>query len=119
MSSINETNYNQDLTVRVFDRFYEYEANIPTNEYDLVNSFFLANMKSRAAAGNMTVSLFRVAEQTKIPALTLLQGFQGTNGINLTANLAYYLNLIRDRAALLGVGVPVQSNFYAARNVIQ
>ena len=119
MSTVNATNYNQDLTVRVFDRFYEYEANIPVNEYDLVHSFFLSNMSSRTAAGNFTVSLFRVSEATKIPALTLLEGFQGQAGINLTANLAYYLNLIRNRATLLGVGVPVQPNFYAARNITQ
>lgn len=119
MSTINAVNYNQDLTVRVFDRFYEYEANVPANEYDLVHSFFLANMQSRTAAGNFTVSLFRVAQETKIPALTLLQGFQGQTGINLTANLAYYLNLIRNRATLLGVGVPVQPNYYAARNITQ
>lgn len=119
MSTVNATNYNQDLTVRVFDRFYAYEADIPVSEYDVVHSYFLANMKSRTAAGNFTVTLFRVAQETKIPALTLLQGFQGDTGINLTANLAYYLNLVRNRATLLGVGIPVQANFYTARNVIQ
>lgn len=119
MSTVNATNYNQDLTVRVFDRFYSYEADIPVNEYDIVHSFFLANMASKTAADNFTVSLFRIAQETKIPALTLLQGFQGSTGIALDANLAYYLNLIRNRATLLGIGVPVQSNFYAARNVIQ
>jgi hypothetical protein len=119
MSTVNSTNYNQDLTVRVFDRFYEYEANIPVNEYDVVHSFFLSNMKTPTAAGNFTVTLFRVSQDTGIPALTLLQGFQGQAGVNLTANLAYYLNLIRNRATLLGVGVPVQANFYAARNVTQ
>lgn len=119
MSTVNNTNYNQDLTVRVFDRFYDYDTQIPANEYDVVHSFFLANMKSRTAAGNFTVSLFRVAQETNIPAMTLLQGFQGQTGINLTANLAYYLNLIRNRATLLGVGVAVQPNFYAIRNVVQ
>lgn len=119
MSTVNAVNYNQDLTVRVFDRFYEYEADIPVNEYDVVHSFFLANMANRAAAGNFTVTLFRVAQDTGIPALTLLQGFQGQSGLNLTANLAYYLNLIRNRATLLGVGVPTQPNYYAARNVTQ
>jgi hypothetical protein len=119
MSSINDTNYNKDLTVRVFDQFYNYDTSVPADEYDLVHSFFLANTQSRVSAGNLTVSLFRVAHETKIPVMTLLQGFQGQGGLNLTANLAYYLNLVRDRAALIGVGVPVQANFYAARNILQ
>jgi pyruvate/2-oxoacid:ferredoxin oxidoreductase alpha subunit len=74
---------------------------------------------NKQAAGNFTVSLFRVAEETKIPALTLLQQFTGETGINLDVSLAYYLNQIRSKATLLGVSTPVTPNFYAARNVVQ
>jgi len=120
MSSINYTNYNIDQTVRVFDSFYDYDVNVPAAEYDLVYSFFLRSMSDRTAAGNFTVSLFRVAQNTGIPALTLLQEFeQGTTGMSLNISLAYYLNTIRSRATLLGVGAAVQPNFYAARNVLQ
>lgn len=128
MSSINYTNYNIDQTVRVFDSFYEYDVQVPAAEFDLVHSFFLREMSDRTAAGNFTVSLFRVAETTKIPVLTLLQQFEEgltgigpgqLSGMGLNASMAYYLNSIRSRASLLGVGVPVQPNFYAARAVIQ
>jgi hypothetical protein len=110
MASINYENTNLDQTVRVFDAFYE---------YDVVNSYFKSIMTTRLAADNFTVSLFKVAEDTGVPALTLLQGFEGTAGMNLNVTLAYYLNSIRNRATLLGVGVPVTANFYAARNVVQ
>lgn len=119
MSTVNYTNYNQDQTVRVFDRFYDYDVNVPADEYDIVHSYFVQQMGNKQAAGNFTVSLFRVAQDTKIPALTLLKEFQGTNGVNLNVTLAYYLNQIRSRATLLGVSNPVVPNFYAARNVIQ
>jgi hypothetical protein len=119
MSSINTTNYNLDQTVRVYDSFYEYDVNIPAAEYDIVYSYFRREMTTAQAAGNFTVSLFRVAQETGVPALTLLKEFQGKTGINLNVQLAYYLNSIRNKATLLGVGVPVQSNFYAARLVVQ
>ena len=119
MSSINTTNYNIDQTVRVFDSFYEYDVNVPAAEYDIVYSYFRREMTTTVAAGNFTVSLFRVAEETGIPALDLLQQFQGQNGVNLNVQLAYLLNSIRNKATLLGVGVPVTPNFYAARNVVQ
>lgn len=119
MTTVNYTNYNQDLTVRVFDRFYDYDVNVPADEYDIVYSYFLTQMKTKQAAGNFAVSLFRVSEETKIPALTLLEQFQGNTGVNLDVNLAYYLNQIRSKATLLGVSVPVTPNFYAARNVVQ
>jgi hypothetical protein len=124
MSSINYTNYNIDQTVRVFDSFYEYDVDVPAAEYDIVNSYFKSVMASKQAADNFTVSLFQVAENTGVPALTLLQSFQDSGGnvgntMNLDVNMAYYLNSIRNRATLLGIGVPVTPNFYAARNVVQ
>jgi hypothetical protein len=48
-----------------------------------------------------------------------LDEFKGQNGINLSASLAYYLNSIRSRATLLGVGAAVTPNFYQARNVLK
>jgi hypothetical protein len=118
MSTVNYANYKKDLTVRVFDNFYNYDTNVPADEYDIVYSYF-ASVMPRKAAGNFTVSLFRVAEDTNIPALTLLQSMQGQTGLNLNANLAYYLNMIRSRATLLGVNASSTPNQYAARLVLQ
>ena len=118
-STVNYTNTNIDLTVRVFDDFYNYDVNVPANEYDVVHSYFLSVMTSRQAADNFTVSVFRVAEMTNIPVLTLLKEFQGQTGTSLSVSLAYYLNNIRSRATLLGVSAPVAPNYYAARNVVQ
>ena len=118
MPTVNYANTNLDQTVRIFDNFYRYDVQVPAAEYDIVYSYFRANMKDARAAGNFTVSLFQVAQETKIPPLTLLQEFNGVTGVNLNASLAYYLNQIRSRATLLGVGVAVVPNTYAARNVL-
>jgi len=118
MSTINYANPKTDLTVRVFDSFYDYDVDVPAAEYDIVYSYFITQMTSRQAAGNFTVSLFRVAQDTGIPALTLLKEMQGNNGVSLNVNMAYYLNQIRSRATLLGVGAQVVPNFYQARNIL-
>jgi hypothetical protein len=118
MSTVNYANPNTDLTVRVFDSFYDYAVDVPVNEYDIVHSYFLSQMTSRIAAGNFTISLFRVADSTGIPVLTLLQEMQGNNGVNINVNMAYYLNQIRSRATLLGVGAAVTPNYYQARNIL-
>lgn len=118
-TTINATNYNLDQTVRVFDSFYEYDVPVPAAEYDIVYSYFRKEMATARIAANFTVSLFRVASETGIPALDLLEEFKAPQGVNLNVQLAYYLNSIRNRATLLGVGTPVQSNRYAARLVVQ
>lgn len=117
--SVNYTNLNIDQTVRVYDRFYQFEANVPAAEYDIVNSYFRQTMKNAEVAGNFTVSLFQVAEQTNIPVLTLLDNLKGQTGLELTINMAYYLNNVRSRATLLGVNSQPVPNFYAARAVLQ
>lgn len=117
--TVNYTNPNLDLTVRVFDQFYKYDANVPAAEYDIVNSFFRKEMGDARVAGNFTASLFQVAEETNIPVLTLLDTFKGKSGLDLTVSMAYYLNNIRSRATLLGVNAQVVPNYYAARTILQ
>jgi hypothetical protein len=119
MSSVNFANPRIDQTVKVFDDFYRYEVTVSATEYDIVYSFFRDAMQNEQSAGYYAVSLFKVAEETGIPALTLLEGFQGVDSVRLNANLAYYLNQIRSRATLLGVSVAVIPNAYAARLVVQ
>ena len=89
MSTVNYANPNKDLTVRVFDNFYNYDVNVPADEYDIVYSYFRSVMSTTRAAGNFAVSLFRVAQDTNVPALTLLDAMKGQTGITLTASLAY------------------------------
>lgn len=118
MNTVNAINYNLDQTVRIYDQFYDYDVNVPAADYDLVFSYFKSVM-NRTAASNFTAALFKVAQETNIAPIDLLDQFKGKTGVDLTVNLAYYLNQIRSRATLLGVGVPVRPNFYVARNVLQ
>jgi hypothetical protein len=117
VSSVNAINTKTDLTVQIFDRFYGYEQQVPVGEYDAVNSYFRSVFRSVEAAGNFTVNVFRVSQQSGIPVMTLLQQFQGQSAPQVTLTLAYYLNGIRSSSTLLGVNTPTQPNFYIARNI--
>ena len=117
MASVNAVNTKTDLTVQIFDRFYGYQQQVPVDAYDAVLSYFKSVFGSREAAGNFTVSVFRISHATNIPVMTLLQQFQGQSAPEITLTLAYYLNSIRSRSTLLGLNVPTQPNFYVARNI--
>ena len=119
MSTINEVNPKIDQTVQIFDQFYNYSANVPAMEYDIVLSFFRSVFTTTLAAENFTTALFRVAEESDTPVLTLLQSMEGQNSVQLTITMAYYLNGLRSPATLLGVLTPTTPNFYTARNVRQ
>ena len=117
MASVNAVNNKTDLTIQIFDRFYGYQQQVPVDAYDAVLSYFKSVFGSREAAGNFTVSVFRISHATNIPVMTLLQQFQGQSAPEITLTLAYYLNSIRSRSTLLGLNVPTQPNFYVARNI--
>jgi hypothetical protein len=118
MSSVNAINPNVDLTVRIFDEFYNFGLEVDTNDYDAVNSFFESVFVDKEAAQNLTVTFFRIAKETNTSVLTLLEQVQGQTAIEVTATLAYYLNGLRSPSTLLGVNVPVTPNYYTARNVV-
>jgi len=117
MASVNYTNRQLDLTVRIFDEFYGFEMAVDAAEWDIVNSYFVSIYTTREAAGNFSVSLFRIAIQNNLPVLDLLSQLQTVNGAELNAVLTYYANSIRSASTLLGVASPTQANFYVARNV--
>jgi len=117
MGSVNAINNKTDLTVQIFDRFYGYQQQVPVDAYDAVLSYFKSVFGSPEAAGNFTVSVFQISHATNIPAMTLLQQFQGQSAPEITLTLAYYLNGIRSRSTLLGMNVATQPNYYVARNI--
>ena len=118
-TTVNYANPKLDGTVKIFDQFYAYEANVPQLQYDAVYSYFRSVFDTAEAAGNFTVSVFRISESSGIPVMTLLQEFQGQSQPELTLTLSYYLNNTRSSSTLLGLNVATQPNYYAARNVRQ
>lgn len=118
MRSVNELNPNVDLTVRVFDNFYDFAIDVDANEFDTVNSYFESVFTDKTAALNFTTTLFRIAQETRTPVLTLLAQIQDQDQIQLTKTLAYYLNGLRSPATLLGISSQVTPNFYTARNIL-
>jgi pyruvate/2-oxoacid:ferredoxin oxidoreductase alpha subunit len=119
MGSVNSYNVSIDQTVQLFDQFYDYSTSVPAQEYDAVYSFFRSQFATAEAAGNFTVALFRVSENSRLPVMDLLNQIEGLGTVELTLTLAYYLNNLRSASTLLGLNQPVTPNFYVARNVKQ
>lgn len=117
MGSVNSYNPKVDQTVQIFDRFYGYAVNVPSQEYDAVYSYMRSVFDTADAAGNFTVTLFRISQQSGIPVMDLLTQIQGLSQPELTLTLAYYLNGLRSASTLLGLNQPVTPNYYVAHNI--
>jgi len=118
MPSVNEPNNRVDLTVRVFDDFYRFAVDVPVDEYDAVNSYFRSVFTNSQAADYFTAQIFRIAQDSNTPALTIVDQMSGQDEIQVTGRIAYFLNGIRSPSTLLGINAVTTPNIWAARNVI-
>lgn len=118
MGSVNVINPQVDQTVRIYDEFYQFETEVDANEYDVVNSYFESVFGTDQAAANFTVTLFRIADETDTPVLTLLASIQDMDKIKLTQTMCYYLNGLRSPTTLLGIIATSTPNYWAARNIL-
>lgn len=118
-NTINQINSSVDQTVQIFDRFYNYQAGVNAVEYDVVYSYFASVFNTKQQAKNFTTTMFRVAEWSDIPPMTLLDQFKGLPAPQVTFTFAYYLNTLQSPATMLGLGVPATPNYYAAHNIRQ
>lgn len=110
-----------DDTVRIFDGFYNNALVVDSNKYDIVRSYFLKVSDTEAVANNFTAVLFRIAQESDVDVLFLLDEIKGNannNKIQLTTIMAYYLNSFKSKTSLYGIAVISQPIQPVARNIV-
>lgn len=119
MAKILDNRNSLDQTVRIFDAFYSVDLVINPDEYDIVHGYFTNVCETKDIADNFTVVLFRIAMETGISALTLLDELKGSsNQLQMNKTICYYLNGLKSKTSLYGVGVVPLPNVPVARNVV-
>lgn len=119
MSTVNARNPTTDLTVQIFDKFYDFSEGVPAQEYDAVYSYFRSVFETAEQAANFSATTFRIAQASNIPVMDLLEQLKGQSGVQLTLTFAFYLNALQSPATKLGVQLPTLPNFYVAHNIRQ
>ena len=108
-----------DTTVRIFDQFYNLDLVVNANQYEIVYSFFKGYTSNIATAKSFTQTLFRIANETQINVLDLLQTFEKSDKLKVSLTMAYYLNSVSNQTVLFGVNNVVAPNETVQRNIIQ
>ncbi len=119
MGKIVDKRTDLDQTVRIFDSFYSTDLSVNASEFDLVYSYFLGICETKNIAENFTAVFFRVAQESGLPVISLLESIQGSkNKLEMNQTLCYYLNSFKSRTSLYGIGVVPKPNQSVARNVV-
>lgn len=119
MARIEKLN-NIDQTVLIYDSFYALNLKVDAAQYDMVYSFFYERSKNSTTAGNFTVLIFRISQETEIPVTTLLAELRGDSveKLNVSTKIAYYLNSMKSKTSLYGLASLPLPNQSVARNVV-
>ena len=91
---------------------------VHSQQYDIVLGFFTRIMRTETLAKAFTLDLFRVEQQTNVPVLTMLDSMKSKSSIGVSEAMAFYLNQIRPKSALVGVGNVLNPTISVARNVL-
>ena len=92
---------------------------MPQIIYDIVYSYFVSVCATKNIAANFTAVLFRIAQETQIPILELLDQIKGTKKMEMNQILAYYLNSFKSKTSLYGIAIIPKSNQPVSRNIVQ
>jgi len=119
MARIIDSRSHLDQTIKIFDEFYGFNLVIAPDEYDIVHSYFVGVCETVQIANNFTVYLFRIAQETQIPVLDLLDYIKGKTKMEVNTIIGYYLNSFKSKTSLYGFGTVTQANQPVARNIVQ
>jgi hypothetical protein len=120
MALFSITKESLDKTVKIFDQFYDNTLVIPSDQYDIVNSYFIGVCSTKEIANNYTAIIFRIAQESGTSALTLLENVKGTakNKVDINKIFAYYLNSFKSKTSLYGIAQIPRPSLPVARNVV-
>ena len=120
MAKIIDLRSTLDQTIKIFDSFYQTTLVVNPNEYDIVHGYFITVCVTKSIADNFTALIFRISQETGIPALALLDQIKGTsNKLEMNKVICYYLNSFKSKTSLYGVGQTPSPNQSVQRNVVQ
>jgi hypothetical protein len=110
---------NPDKSIRVYDKFYNFDIVVNASEYDIIRSYFFDLSNNADVADNFTVMVFRIANLSDIQPLEIYKQMKSsTTKLEVTAMMAYYLNNLKTKTSLYGIGVNPIPNQTVQRNVV-
>lgn len=119
MARIIDNRNSLDQTVRIYDSFYLTDLVVSPAEFDIVYGYFSNVCASSQIAANFTTVLFRIAQETNVNVLDLLDLLKGTpNKIKMNEVICFYLNSFKSKTSLYGIGKIPKPNQPVARNVV-
>jgi hypothetical protein len=116
--TLDESRITLDTSIKLIGNFFDEDPVINSNEFELINSYFMSVCENSSIARNFTSFIFKISANTGKPALELLDEIRGASKLEMNATIAYYLNLYKDKHLLYGISVVPKPVPTVQRNII-
>ena len=118
----------RENTLEIFDTFYSVPLKVNAADWDAVYSYFLGVLKgnpesesTKQTASQFATALFRISQESGTKIQIFMDYFK-TNvltTLQVTTEMAFYLNLLKSKTALYGVANVPAPNQAVQRNILQ
>lgn len=104
---------NSDLTVKVFDQYYQAPIDINNNELTAMIGFFESRGFGKDAAESTAIVILKQAKKDKYNPMQILNTLSGLDNVEISGLVAEILNYNRFKTSSLGV-----SELYAPADAV-
>jgi predicted P-loop ATPase len=102
-----------DLTVKVFDQYYQAPVDVNNNELTAMIGFFESRGFAKDSAESTAIVILKQAKKDKYNPMQILNTLSGLDNVEISGLVAEILNFNRFKTSSLGV-----SELYAPADVV-
>lgn len=109
---------NSDLTVKVFDQYYQAPVDLNNNELTAMIGFFESRGFGKDSAESTAIVILKQAKKDKYNPMQILNTLSGLDNVEISGLVAEILNYNRFKTSSLGVSESYAPADAVVRNIL-
>ncbi len=113
-----EVRSNSDLTVKVFDQYYQAPIDLNNNELIAMTGFFESRGFGKDAAESTAITILKQAKKDNYSPMQIMDTLSGLSNVEISGLVAEILNYNRFKTSSLGVSQIYSPADDVVRNIL-
>ena len=115
---VKKTALSSDLTVKVFDQYYQVPVDLNNNELIAMTGFFEKRGFNRDSAESTALVILQQAKKDNYSAMQIMDTLDGISNVEISGLVAEILNFNRFKSSLIGISQLVSPAEEVTRQII-
>lgn len=115
---LKKTALSSDLTVKVFDQYYQVPVDLNNNELIAMTGFFEKRGFNRDSAESTALVILQQAKKDNYSAMQIMDTLDGISNVEISGLVAEILNFNRFKSSLIGISQLVSTAEEVTRQIV-